>query len=71
MHDARRKLTGAQTEEIKSSKYRTTALAKMYGVSPARITQIRNGRDRSRSVEYSGQDRAHRRTLDHLRESER
>jgi len=47
MHDARRKLTGTQTEEIRLSKYRTSALARLYGVTPARIAQIRNGRDRS------------------------
>ncbi len=39
--DARSKLTVEQVEEIKNSPYRTSLLAKLYKVSPARISQIR------------------------------
>ena len=52
LHDKRRKLTGEQEYEIKISTQRTTRLAKQYGVSAARISQIRLGRIRNKSNDY-------------------
>ena len=44
--DARQKLTDEQIAEIKASHYRTALLAQRFGVSAARISQIRNRSDR-------------------------